>query len=357
MNGTAKKFIKNLFLLPILLLPLGSTASYAAELHYPGNSWQRANTVEKGRWSNEKLSAARDYAKSIQSSAFMVIAGGQVIDELGDISSRFKVHSVRKSFLSSLYGIAVHEGRINLSSTLQELGIDDNEPPLTPIEKTATVSDLLKARSGVYHAAHSETAQMRARRPARGSHLPGTQWYYNNWDFNAAGTIFEQTVQASIFAEFKKRIAEPLGMEDFRVSDGSYVSGKISTHRAYHFWMTARDMARFGLLYLRQGTWNGRQVIPRDWVKVSTTPYSDVGGRGGYGYMWWVAANGKHFPSVKLPDGSFSARGNGGQYILVIPQFDMVIVHQRNTAVRHESIGGREFGQLVRRILNARISS
>ena len=53
----------------------------------------------------------------------------------------------------------------------------------------------------------------------------------------------------------------------------------------------------------------------------------DVGGRGGYGYMWWVAAHGKHFPSVKLPDGSFSARGNGGQYILIIPQFDMVIVN------------------------------
>jgi len=357
MTGAQKQPNKIWLLIQLVLLLLSSVASRAAEVQYPAGSWQRLDPAEKRHWSAEKLNAAREYAKSIQSSAYMVIFGGRVLDEWGETSTRFKVHSVRKSFLCALYGIHVQKGHIKLSATLQELGIDDNEPSLTPIETTATVQDLLKARSGIYHVAHAETLQMKARRPARGSHRPGTHWYYNNWDFNALGTIFEQKAQAPIFAEFKKRIAEPLGMENFRINDGSYVSGKISNHRAYHFWMTARDMARFGLLYLRQGMWNRRQIIPLDWVKESTTPYSDVGGRGGYGYMWWVAAHGKHFPSVKLPDGSFSARGNGGQYILIIPQFDMVIVHQRNTEIRHERIGGREFGGLVKRILDARIVS
>lgn len=72
---------------------------------------------------------------------------------------------------------------------MAELGIDDNEPRLTDEEKRATVHDLLKARSGVYHPALYETARMKEKRPPRHSHASGTFWYYNNWDFNVLGTI------------------------------------------------------------------------------------------------------------------------------------------------------------------------
>ena len=118
--------------------------------------------------------------------------------------------------------------------------------------------------------------------------------------------------------------------------------------------MTARDMARFGLLFLREGNWQGRQLIPRDRVKASTTSYSDARGNGGYGYMWWVATNGVHLPAVRLPEGTYSARGFGGHYILVVPKFDLVIVHRVNTDVRGRVVTPRQFGELVRLILNAR---
>lgn len=108
---------------------------------------------------------------------------------------------IRKSFLSGLIGIAVSEHRIELSKTLSELGFDDIAPSLTEIEKSAKVGDLLKARSGVYHLASNDTPGMTALRPARGSHLPGTYWCYNNWDFNALGAISEQQTQSSIFQE------------------------------------------------------------------------------------------------------------------------------------------------------------
>ena len=77
----------------------------------------------------------------------------------------FKVHSIRKSFLSALYGIAVTDGEIKLDATLEQLGIEDNEPSLTPEEKQARVIDLLKARSGIYHAALYETPAMKAEKP------------------------------------------------------------------------------------------------------------------------------------------------------------------------------------------------
>jgi len=340
--------------LVVVLLAFDALASSRGESHYPGTSWERWRAPEPWGWSREKLAVARDYATMLHTAAVMVIVGGQVLDEWGETATRFNVHSIRKSFLNALYGIHVSAGHINLSATLGELGIDDNEPSLTFEEKQATVGDLLKARSGVYHTALYETAAVRARRPPRGSHAPGTFWYYNNWDFNVLGTIFERQTKTNLFAEFKARIAEPLGMEDFRLEDCTYVTGVDSVYPAYPFRMTARDMARFGLLFLRAGVWRGQQLIPRDWVQASLTAYSEAGAAGGYGYLWWVATNGQHLPAVTLPAGSYSARGNRGHYILVIPQLDVVIVHRVNTDMPTREVTHAQFGELVRLILEAR---
>jgi CubicO group peptidase (beta-lactamase class C family) len=189
---------------------------------------------------------------------------------------------MRKSFLSALYGIYVNERRIPLSSTLEELGIDD-VPPLTAQEKQARLIDLLQARSGVYHSAAAEADEMRALRPARGSHGPGEFWYYNNWDFNVLGTVFEASTRLAIGEAFQNRIAEPLGMQDFRSRDVSYSRESVSVHRAYPFRMSARDAARFGLLYLRGGNWDGRQIVPTEWVEESTKPHSSLGPSGVFG--------------------------------------------------------------------------
>ena len=113
-------------------------------------------------------------------------------------------------------------------------------------------------------------------RPERHAHAPGTFWYYNNWDFNALGTIFEQETGTKIFEEFDTRIARPLQMEDFSISDCSYKTSKdygqspISKHRYYQFRMSTRDLARFGLLYLRNGQWHDQQIVSTDWVREST---------------------------------------------------------------------------------------
>jgi hypothetical protein len=185
---------------------------------FPGASWQRITTLEKAGWSKEGLAAARQFAEtdSMHTSAVMIVQGGEVVDQWGDFDKKIDAYSVRKSLISALYGIYSSDGLIDINETLEQLGIDDSPDPLTKEEKQARVVDLLRARSGVYHLVDFETASMTKNRPARGSHAPGTFWYYNNWDFNVLGTIFEKKTGLKIGQAFYERIAKPIGMQDFQ---------------------------------------------------------------------------------------------------------------------------------------------
>jgi CubicO group peptidase (beta-lactamase class C family) len=344
-----------------------------SEETFPGKSWQSLSSSEQAKWSKDKLAAARAYADSdsIHTSAMMVVQGGEVVAQWGDFDKKISNYSVRKSLLSALYGIYSAEGVIDINQTLEQLGIDDSPDPLTKEEKQARVVDLLRARSGVYHVVDFETDSMKKSRPARGSHPPGTFWYYNNWDFNVLGTIFEKKTGLKIGEAFYQRIAKPIGMEDFQSGDVYYLGGPLSIHPAYHFEMTARDMARFGLLYLRHGRWNGKQIVPAEWVEKSSHASemvkSDGADHGGYEYLWWVDYGGVHFPEVALP-GMYSARGNGAHYIVIIPTLDMVIVHRTDNDAPVKdaktvaeianrslpaSVNRAEFSHLVKLILDA----
>jgi len=250
----------------------------------------------------------------------------------GKVARPFNCRSIRKTLLSSLYGIHVAEGHIDLAWTLADLGIDDTEPSLSDEEKQATIEDLLVSRSGVYHLSNYQPPTDRAKLPPRGSHAPGTFWHYNNWDFNALGTIFEQSTQTRIFEEFERSIAQPLQMQDYRAEAMKYDTQPYSLHPLYSFRLSARDLARFGLLYLRQGRWREQQIVPRDWVGASTRAHALTPTQtgAGFGYSWWVGVQGRLFQGVPLPEGSFASYGMGGQFLLVIPAFDLVIVHLGN---------------------------
>jgi CubicO group peptidase (beta-lactamase class C family) len=242
-----------------------------------------------------------------------------------------KVSSVRKSFLSALYGPHVRAGRLDLMTTLAELGIDD-EPPLTAAEKTATLRMVLQARSGVYHPYVGGLLADREAMPARGSHPPGSFWYYNNWDFNVLGTVFEQQLRVKIGTEFRDRIATPIQMEGFRLEDMYYFGGTPQT-------AVVEQSLHPPLSLPNDGKGHGAVRLPvpprrrvertaigsRGLVAESTTAYSDTGGGGGYGYLWWV--NG--FPG--LSQRTYSARGALGKYIVVVPDRDLVVVYQNHS--------------------------
>jgi CubicO group peptidase (beta-lactamase class C family) len=138
----------------------------------PAGHWQDAD-APAAAWADAASREVEAYGRSQRPTAVMIVEGDRVIARWGDVGRRVNVHSVRKSLLSALYGIAIAEGRISLFSTLAQLGIDDKPPSLTQAEKQATVRDLLMARSGIYHPAAYETADIRRKRPARGSLRPG----------------------------------------------------------------------------------------------------------------------------------------------------------------------------------------
>jgi CubicO group peptidase (beta-lactamase class C family) len=223
------------------------------------------------------------------------------------------------------------DSKLNLDTTVGQLGIDD-DPPLTTEEKKATVRMLLEARSGVYHSAVGGTPAMLQTKPERGSHAPGTFFYYNNWDFNALGTIFERQSHTAIGREFRDKIALPAQMEDFRLEDMYYKRAEPddpayvkSLHPAYLFRLSARDLARFGYLVLRDGDWNGTKIVPSDWIEQSTHIYRENARDGaGYGYLWWINGFG-------LPVKNFYALGALGKFMVVIPNRDLVVVLLNHT--------------------------
>ncbi|CAE6877435.1 hypothetical protein R69608_01531 [Paraburkholderia nemoris] len=323
-----------------------SSISFAGQssdaIDWPGAEWDRI-TPEQAGWSADALAQAHGYAQSIGTATLVIVHRGRMLDSLGDIARKLQVNSVRKSLLSALIGIAVAEKKIDPDASLASLNIDDTPPGLTDAEKEATVRQLLQARSGVYHPALYETVGEKRLRPARGSHPPGTFWYYNNWDFNVLGAIYERAVGASIFESFRQRIASPIGMQDYRPQGGRYVRGPESMYPAYLFHLSARDLARFGLLYLRSGQWNNEAIVPASWVSESTRAWSENHLHSGYGYLWWTGLADRRTAVMDLPPGGFWADGHGGQFVVVDPVNDIVVVHQTDG----RKVTERQMGHLM----------
>ena len=306
-------------------------------------SWARHDSPEEGGFSTDGLAQVDDFLAGTDASALIAISEGKVVYQYGLTGRRYASHSIRKAFLSALFGNEAASGLINMDSTMGELGISDLTP-LTETEQTATVRDLMQARSGIYlpAAGSSDNDPL----PPRGSAVPGERWFYNNWDFNAMATIYENATGDSLYDRYITDIASPLGMDDIRRQDQIYLYERLlSDHPMYMFSVTARDMARFGQLFLNVGAWNGNQVIPSNWVQRSVTSYSETGNasRPGFGYMNWSI----------LADG-FMTTGSGGHKILVIPQADMVIVIRVDTYNDGHHVSDEIFETAVQLILAAR---
>ncbi|OCJ11378.1 hypothetical protein A6U86_23220 [Rhizobium sp. AC27/96] len=333
----------------LLLVGLLSTPALAQTV--PLAEWAHVSPEASG-WSAPKLAEAKAFADGHDVSAVVVVQHGAVVAEWGDTSKPMELASIRKSLLNSLIGIAVGRHQIDPGSTLQQLGIDDKPPSLSDQEKQATVRMLLEARSGIYHPALYETEAMAARRPQRFSHAPGMFWYYNNWDFNALGTIYEKATGASIYDAFEDEIARKIGMQDYDPHVQHKVRGRASIHPAYTFRMSTRDLARFALLFLDGGRWNGQEIVPQQWVRSSTTPYSDADHGFGYGYLWWTAdrpssGTDASANAFRLPTGAYFAWGAGGQYAFVIPQDDLIIVERTDRDLPLKSPRLHEVANLI----------
>jgi CubicO group peptidase (beta-lactamase class C family) len=338
------KRTKNSWVL-IVLISLLNYPIYAQK----SNDWLQYKDVKQAGFSQEMLDSVSTTFDQMRSASLMVIYKGKVLMSLGDPSRRFMCHSIRKSFMSAMYGIYLEKGDLSLDKSLRELGIQDRES-LTETELGATVKHLISARSGIYHPAAYEPRSMKSNRPQRGSAAPGASFFYNNWDFNTLVTIFNQETNQDFFEAFVKDIANQIGMQDLRMEDMNYRNEPDkSVHPAYLFKMSTRDLARFGQLYLNKGQWNGDQIVPQDWIETSTRTHSDTenfAGRDGYGYLWWI-------DNHSFSEPAYYASGLGGHLMYVFPKSEMIIVHRVNSYLMM-SERSEKITQLINLIFDAK---
>lgn len=313
---------------------------------YPQTNWSSNENPSISGWGDSARSVFTRYVvDSTKITGLVIIHKGQIVLEYGDIEENSYIASCRKSILAMLFGKYVENGTIDLNKTLEELDVNDVSE-LLPIERKAKIKDLISARSGVYLSG-SNGGDFRRYAPERGSVNPGTHWLYNNWDFNVAGHIFEQETKSTIYDEIESQLSIPLQMQDWdkslQTKNGNY---EVSKFPAYHMWFSTRDMARMGLLMLRKGKWNEKQVVPEKWIYEiikQRTSYSEAqksvpvlkedGLDLGYGYMWWLIENTNDY---RLKN-AYSAQGALGQNITVFPEIDVVLAFKTKSDYRRRN--------------------
>lgn len=325
----------------LLLAVLVAEAARAQE--WPGAQWS-------GRAADPVLEAAVGRAFGSDAPpvlggvrALVVVQGGELVAERYregfDAGTRFLSWSVAKSFTHALAGILVRDGRLALDAPLPvpewQDGTDDPRRAIT-LDQALRMSTGLAFNEDYADLAGSDAIRMLFGDGARDMgafaagkplvHPPGTHWYYSSGTTNIVSRVLRDAAGGTEDA-YRRFIArelfDPIGIDDAVLefdAAGTLIGSSL-------IFMSARDYARFGLLYLRDGVWHGRRILPAGWVAHARTP--TAGSDGGYGAHWWlrftnpgrVARAARH-----LPGDAFMARGHQEQAIVVVPSRDLVLV-------------------------------
>jgi CubicO group peptidase (beta-lactamase class C family) len=233
------------------------------------------------------------------------------------------VKSASKSLLSALVGIAIERGAIaGVDATVGDL-LPGYARGLPEAKRAITLGDLLAMESGLastsgehYGAwvAHGDWTAAALARPLEGE--PGAGYTYSTGNSHLVSAILTEATGRSTLELARETLLGPLGVEVSsweRAPEGYYFGGNS-------FEVTPRDLARFGQLYLQDGRWGDRQVVPAEWVERSTRRHAEgwPDRYGAYGYLWWLPPDD--------PWESFAAIGYGGQLLYVVPELEMLAV-------------------------------
>jgi CubicO group peptidase (beta-lactamase class C family) len=286
--------------------------------------------------------------------ALVVIKGGRLILERYDgghgPADTYPSWSKAKSITHALAGILVGDGKLDAAAPADVPEWAAADDP----RRAITLDLLLRMSSGLafvedYEPEHpsdviamlfgegaGDVAHYAAAKPL--AYAPGSFWDYASGTTNIVSRCLSRALDAAgpDFETFmRKRLFEPIGMESpvpkFDAA-GTFIGS------SYCF-CTARDFARFGLLYLRGGVWDGRPILPAAWVDYGRTPtWQQPNDWGPYGAHWWLDLAGP---------GSFSANGYEGQYTVVVPDLDMVVVRHGATPLDRSEAPKAWIAQLV----------
>jgi len=313
--------------------------------YWPTDKWRIAPPEEQGM-NSDKLREMVEYIdeNNISIKNVLIVRHGYIVLEetFKGFQSRDNLQSATKSFTSALVGIAIDKGYIEgVDQTVLSLFPDREITNLDDRKQAMTVEDLLTMESGLdwppgpcWWLEGAECADYTTQIMLEDDDSlpfilnqpmveePGKIFNYIAGASHLLSAMISETTGLSALDFAQKNLFRPLGIEGVTWStDGEGLNLGYSDIA-----MLPQDMAKFGFLYLNEGLWDGEQVISAEWVRASQQPHAVTTNKiqPNYGYQWWVN------PEL----GFYNAAGNGGNYIIVVPEHDMVVVFTGNLTSR-----------------------
>jgi CubicO group peptidase (beta-lactamase class C family) len=304
--------------------------------YWPTDGW-RSTSPEAQGMSSVQLQTMEAHIRQLYWGhlvrSVLIIRNGYIVwetyfDPAYGQNQKTNIYSCTKSVISSLIGMAIDEGHITgVNETMVSFFPDRTIANRTSEKEAITIEQLLTMESGLawyewpygptssftYMVNSPDWVQYTLDQPMR--YAPGAVWDYNTGGSHLLSMILNQTAGNTTLTYADSHLFHPLGITDYtwETDPQGVVFGGSNLH------LTPRDMAKFGLLYLNNGTWNGEQLVPAPWVNASTanhgTPYNDTDTIG-YGYQWWL----------NRPIDYYLALGYNGQQINVVPEHNLVVV-------------------------------
>ena len=318
---------------PLTASPVSATIVPTAEqpAHWPVDEWRVSSPEEQGIDSASILSMLQEIRqKDLNVHSVLIIRHGYLVTEVYfppyTREIKHPVFSITKSVTSAMTGIAIKNGQIksvrqNALDFFPEIATETKDKYLKDITiehlltmsagfNTNTLPDFSNKDSSFDSAKHILTYDSVLDKP-------GETFFYDSGLPHLMSAIIQKTSGQTLEAYAKTDLFEPLGITDYvwQSDPQSITTGNSGLI------LRPCDMAKLGYLYLHNGQWNGKQIIPAEWVQASTTRHMETKGLmnaaedDGYGYYWWIDSF-----------GGYSAHGFGGQYIFVLPRLDMVVV-------------------------------
>jgi CubicO group peptidase (beta-lactamase class C family) len=256
--------------------------------------------------------------------SFMLVRHGSVVAEGWwgpyDAATPHILYSLSKSFTSTAVGLAISEGKMSLDDEVLKFFPDDAPAEPSSNLKAMRVRDLLRMATGN----QTEAPILTENAPWTRTFLahpvpfkPGTHFQYNSPATYMLSAIVQKVTGMTVLDYLKPRLFGPLGIDN-----PSWVASPQGiTAGAYGLTLRTEEIARFGQLYLQKGKWNGKQLVPSEWIEEATARQTSNGSSPnsdwdqGYGYQFWRSRH-----NTYRGDGAF------GQYCMVIPEFDVVVV-------------------------------
>ena len=274
--------------------------------------------------------------------SLLVVHRGEIVHERYadgvDLTTRTRTWSTAKSIASTLIGMLVDDGRLSLDEPLgfdflpKEAAAAETDP-----RSAITLRHALNMSSGLqtvdnggqeyavgsgmsYWAGASSVEGARRRALIR---EPGANWDYENYDTLLAVYAMKRALGSEkAYREFpRKHLLDRIGMRNTLLSTDRFGDFILSSQ----VYTNARDLARFGLLYLRNGLWNGERLLSEEWIDFVRTPAPSTADRGNfYGGQFWLVPDERK----DVPRDAYSTAGNRGQYVVIVPSHDLVIVRR-----------------------------